>query len=356
MSIDFSGGVGASMGSWGGGDWSGQYQQSLAAGQNKGGAGYSSFANYLNGNMSQGQANGSGGMNWQQKPGWGGGGGGWNSQGSQQGQLGNLLNQQLALGQQADAKNEANWQKGQGMINSAMSGYNNSAITQGNRNLVQGLQQDPYSINQNVQNQILGGAANSINSQNAAAQRQIMGMMAANGQGSAQDMAALMGKMNRQGNAQQAQVASQLQVQKALQDKQDIMNAAHLGQQQSAQDVGVNQWGANTFLSNMPQYKPANLAGFAAMIPNMGMQGGGGMGMGGGGGWGAQQTQLPQGFNQANRTNKTQDQFAGSMVMNSSGPDNYANAGGGGPGAGTPGWGYSGQDWTGSGMWGGGAA
>lgn len=221
----------------------------------------------------------------------GGGGGAYGGGGGGNTSLQSLLQQQLQLGSQADAKNQAEWDKGQGLLQGATDSYNNSGITGANRTMTAQLQADPYSINAGTEANIQGNAMAQTQSANNAANKQIGGMMASSGQGDASSMAALAERQSRSGQAQVNQTMSNLSVQKALQDKTDQANAIRMGQQQAAQDYGVNMGQATTYLNSMPQNKPANLSGFAALAArqngNMGNPGGGGGGWSGPSGGGA---------------------------------------------------------------------
>jgi len=222
----------------------------------------------------------------------GGGGGGGNGYGSQNvngSAINGLLAGANAANQasfnQANQANIANNQTGLNMLTSAQQQYNNNPLVGQARGLVGGLMADPLSLNQRTQNQIMNRATGSIDAGANQQLRNTAGSLAAGGQMDASSIAAAQNMIGRNSQAAQAGTQSNLGIQAALQRTQDIQNAARLGQQQNAQDFGVNQSTANSYLQNMYVQKPY-MQDPSGQIAALGAQGGGGGGGGFGGGFG----------------------------------------------------------------------
>lgn len=336
MSIDFSGGYGARDSGFGG--ITGQFSNGSDV-PARGGIGYSSLTNMLQGNQSQGVANGRGGMAWTGGAGGGGsygasygGGGGW---GYDPKQVNALVDRQMAENQKALDVNNSRWAQGNSYLQAAQQGYFNDPTTQGANALAQRLLANPDVLSQGVQNQIQGNAANSIAAQGAAQQRQLAGVMANNGQTDASSMAAMINQQQRQGAGQLSSVQSNLDIQAALQNRQSEQAALAAGQGMAQQNYNVNQNMANGYFNNVLYQKPFDLSPY---LLGMQKQGGGGFAGGGGGnftpysggqpaaGGGIQAINaMRAGGGMQHRSDYTSSGFT------SGGPDAYANAGGGGP-------------------------
>lgn len=278
--------------------------------------------NYFGGGGAGGSSTSSGGA---------GGNFGWNQAG-----VNSLLDQQMNENNTTKAGNEQRWQNGVNMLTGARDSYNNSGITAGNRNLVAGLQADPYTINDNTQALIQNKAAGTINANLNSQGDRMAGILAAGGQTDAGSMAAMQSQLGRQGIGQLANTQSQIEVQRALQNKQDIMNAIQAGQTQAGQDYGVNAGTANSYLQNNLYEKPMDLSGYIAKLGPMGGSGGGAASSTFSGGGGAAPASMAQ-YLQSRVGGGSGFNGGGTSTFNwGGGPDAYANAAGGGPGAATP--------------------
>lgn len=273
--------------------------------------------------------------------GWsgGGGGGGGGNSGAIQSLLANQNTQNQANFNAAQNANIGNWQTGVGMLNNAQNGYNNSALTQGTRGLVQGLLNNPYSLDNRTQNSIMNRQTASNDAMANNQMRNTAGALAAGGQSDASSLAAAQQSIGRNQMASNAGTQANLGVQAALQRTQDVQNAARLGQQQNAQDFGVNFGTANSYLQNMYLQKPYMQDASGQIAALAAQNGGGGGGMGG-----MQQQQGPQnGFQMGNFHQAGPSTSIGSggfgNFSNMNGPS-YVHPIGGGTGAfaGNPSW------------------
>lgn len=214
--------------------------------------------------------------------GWGGGGGGeMQAGGGYPGfDIRGLLGMQGGENEWARRNNQASWDLGRNTLLGVQQNYNQDPTVAATRNRVQQLLADPEAINDRVQSMIQNRAANQINAQQAAQGRDVAGILAAGGQMDAGSMAAAAERIGNAGMAQQTNIGSQLEIQRANQRNQDIQNAIAAGRGMSGQDYGLQMDVAGTLIRNLPQYQPQDLSGWLAAMP----QGGGGMGGGGGGG------------------------------------------------------------------------
>ncbi len=291
MSFGFGTGSVAGVVGGGGGTYNGydpynlsQYQN--GAGINKGGQGFASMTDMLQGRPSQigGSWTGPGGN--RINAGMSGPVGGNGNQ-----QVSDILDEQMGLNAATKAENQATWNEGKGLLYGARDSYNNSPITAQNQALTSQFLSDPEAINNRVQAQIQGKAAAGIDAQAAAAQQQSNAILAAGGQADASSMSASAENINAGAAASKAQTQSGLDVARAVQRNQDFMNAMNQGRSQTAQDYGVQAGTAATFLENMPQYKPDDLSGYAAIAGRQGQ----GSGLASGAGLSSGTFQAPQG-------------------------------------------------------------
>lgn len=260
MSIDFTGGAnmrgGAAYSPY---DLS---QYSNGAGINKGGVGFGSMTDMLQGNQSQlFGAHGNRINAGMSSP----GGGQWSGGGNANPMIQSVLDQQMGLNAATKAQNQATWNEGKGLLYGARDSYNNSATANSARDLTNRFLANPEALNDRTQAAIQNKAAGSIDAQTAAQNQQVGGILAAQGQGDASSLAAAAESSGRANMAAKAGVQSDLEVQRARLRNQDFMNAMGQGRAQAAQDYGVQQGAATTFLNDMPQYKPDDLSGYAAI-------------------------------------------------------------------------------------------
>lgn len=197
-----------------------------------------------------------------------------NTGGYNQGGINSLLAAQMAENQATNAQNQGVFQTGVGMINNAESGYMNSPLVAAQNGLASQLMANPNVISSQLQNQIQGNAANTIAVNNNATGARDAGIMASRGEGDAQSMQANNNAINQQGIGQLTNVASNLDIQAALQNRQSQQAALQAGQSQSQQTFGNQMQGASTYLQNSLYQTPMNLSGYRAALGPM--SGGGG--------------------------------------------------------------------------------
>lgn len=279
---------------------------------NKGGVGYSSLTNMLQGNLSNVSANQNNPRvgTFSQPFNSGGGGGGGSSFGFG-GAGGYSPSQVMQMNQQqydqTNALNTSRWNQGNQYLLNAQAGYGNDPAHQNAQNLANYLGQNPDVLSRGVQAQIQNNAANMINANTGAQARQQAGILAANGQTDAGSLAAMNNNIYRQGVGQLGAVQSNLDIQAALQNRQSEMQALGANQQQSAQNYGVNQNMANSYMQNVLYQRPLDMSGYLA-------QGQMGAGMGGiGAGQMNQGVGIPNvgGFGQQNFLSPTSQQIGG---------------------------------------------
>ena len=258
------------------------------------GAGSLMQSPYLMNNYGQNWLTGAGGGGGFNQAAFGGGGNSFAAMGGQggpsSGGFGNgmsitdLLNKQMQENEWAKQKNEGEWQNSKSNLAGVMPAYDNDPMNQNARGIAGALAQNPYTYSPQVMQTMQNRQANIVNALGMQRQRQIQGDLGAAGQlGGSSEQAA----MERLGFSQMGQLqnqASQLDIQKAMQDKQDLYKAAGLNSQLGEQRNAVNQFQAGTLISHLPQYMPQNLSGWAAIAagarPGSGggrsfMQGGG---------------------------------------------------------------------------------
>lgn len=191
-----------------------------------------------------------------------GGGGGGAAYGA--GNIDSLIQRQLSENDWAKQQNIGNWNTASQMIQGLSPSYFGDQITQQTRGQASNLLADPYSLNADVMSKMkaqrMGQIDNAVNGQ----MRDANFMAAMNGQTDASSMQAAAERADRMALGASVDANSQLEIQKALQDKQDLTRAIGVGQQQSAQDQGVRSNQAALFADSMPQYKADDLSGLIA--------------------------------------------------------------------------------------------
>lgn len=209
----------------------------------------------------------------------GSGGGGYSGGGGAafgSGNIQGLLDKQLAENAWAKGENQANWNTARGMIQGLDSQYFGDPITQGARQNTQALLNDPLSMNADVVSKLQSKAAGQIDNSVNQQMRDAQYMQAMNGQTDASSMQAAAERADRMALGQRVGAQSQIDIQKAMQDKNDQARAIGVGQQQSQMDQGVRQNQAALFADTMPQYKADDLSGLIASLGmyNFGVNGG----------------------------------------------------------------------------------
>lgn len=200
------------------------------------------------------------------------------------GGISGLISQQQAENNKARAQQEALWKELKGYMQGIPGQYNNSAITKGSQALTQKFLNDPEALNDQAFNSIKNSTMNQITAQKDNQLAQQRGILAASGNDDSATLAAGTERANLGALAAGANANNQLGVTRANQRNQDYMNAAGLGQRQSAQDIGVPMQVGQSLLASMPQYRPDDLSGLIALMQNqnnhddlMGAIGGGAM-------------------------------------------------------------------------------
>ena len=178
--------------------------------------------------------------------------------------INSLLQRQLAENDRARAANEANWQTAKGYIQGLDSNYFSDPITQGSRQQAANLLNDPLSLSADVVSKMQSRAAGQIDNSVNQQMRDAQYLQAMNGQTDASSLQAAAERADRMALAQRVGAQSTIDIQKAMQDKNDVARAIGVGQQQSQMDQGVRQNQAALFADAMPQHKPDDYSGLIA--------------------------------------------------------------------------------------------
>jgi len=156
-------------------------------------------------------------------------------------------------------------------------------LMQGARGLASGLVANPEAINDQTQQLMMNRASNLVNAASNTQQgqtRQQLGSMGLLG-GSAESAA--MGQIGRNRQAQLADTATQLEIERAMRRNQDIQSAAALAGGLAGQQSGAEQFAQGTRAQTAPYFTPESLAGYAGFFAGQGggsLFGNGGMSTG----------------------------------------------------------------------------
>ena len=128
-------------------------------------------------------------------------------------------------------------------------------------NMLSQLMSNPYSLNQQTQNEIMNRQAQGVMGANAQGLQNAQAQMAYGGRGDANSLMELQRQYERQGQAQLGNQNTQLQVQAAQQRTQDMLNALGAARGQNALDASVMGGSAQALFQNQPQYQGMDLGG-----------------------------------------------------------------------------------------------
>ena len=207
--------------------------------------------------------------------GWGGGGWGGGGTGGMPSSLAELLDWQKKEIEGQRALTEADWAQGKAGLLGVLPRYQADPMTVGARRNAQTLLDDPESLNDRLQAILEERSRNRINTGVNAQKQRLLGQLAAAGQMDPASMRSADVEAEQNRSAAIEQELASLGIARAERRNREIGAAAQLGaglgQQQAGLDMGT--WG--TFLEQMPERVPGNLAGYVAALFGRGGLGGG---------------------------------------------------------------------------------
>lgn len=230
------------------------------------------------------------------------GGGGMYGQNTQSSgtDIGSILQRQMASNDEARKKQEDAWQQQKSYMMGLPGQYANDPLKVGSDKLTQGLLANPEAMNDQVMQSILNRSSNENRAAADNQYRQGLGLAANSGLTDAGSLSALRERVDRGAMANNQNQQTQLEIQRAQQRNQDIMNASNLGRQGAQANFNVPFQTGNSIMANQPQYRPDDYTGLLALSQQQQQNNTlnsllGGRGMGGGGQDTFQNVQRPYG-------------------------------------------------------------
>ena len=179
--------------------------------------------------------------------------------------LQDIVNRQQAEIERARAQRQEAWKGIQDRLQQFRSEYAADPMVQQSRALATRLMADPEAINDTVAQLIRNRAQNQLAAQYGTMERQGAGSLGESGQLDAASLAAMRERMGASRAGAMAGMTSNLEVQRAQQRNQDIMNAAQLGMAQAGQRAGLDLATAQTYAGAAP-YEQADVAPYGAQL------------------------------------------------------------------------------------------